>query len=96
MRVCLRAFSGQVLGRVAAEDFAATRTEALGDEGVRELLDRAAEWRLEGDHMVAGDLERDAASAFRAVHQRLAEEHAARRLGLTADPKWGLPFYSHG
>jgi len=94
MRVCLRAFNGQVLGRVAAEDFAATHSGAGGNEEVRELSDRAAEWRLEGDHMVAGDLERDAASAFRTLHTRLAEEHAARRLGLAADPKWGLPFYS--
>lgn len=46
----------------------------------RELLARAAQLRAGGEHVVAGDLERDAAALIRIAHDRATEARVAARL----------------
>jgi len=96
----IKAFNGQILGRVTPEDLAATY--ALPDERVddpvidgdlRDLRERARRFRANGDHIAAGDIERDIAVVLRMEHERRAKAHAAARCRLVPDPVWGPMFY---
>ena len=52
----------------------ATYYAATCGSDVRAALALARQWRACGDHIAAGDVERDAAALVRANHTRLARE----------------------
>lgn len=73
-----------VIATVSADDLRETYHHPWSDE-VRRLLDRASDLRRVREHIVAGDLERDAAALIRLEHERRAVARCAARLGLVRD-----------